>query len=82
MVFRQPTYLDAAVIADVMIRTSSISDAQYARLLSAANRQYNPPTITCAIAFDASAAFVHISRKPHPFEQLILQAYDRAETLP
>ncbi len=82
MVFRQLTDPDAAVIADVMIRTGSISDAQYARLLSAANRQYAPSTITCAVAFDAFATFVHIGHKPHPFEQLILQAYDSAEALP
>jgi hypothetical protein len=56
MIFREPTDPDAAVVADAMIRAGSISDAQYARLLVAADRLYAPPPVTRAVAFDAFGA--------------------------
>jgi len=82
MIFREPTDPDAAVVADAMIRAGSVSDALYARLLVAADRLYAPPPVTRAVAFDAFGTLVHIGRKRHPFERLIRQARDRAETLP
>jgi len=82
MVFREPTDPDAAVTADAMIRVGSVSDDQYARLVAAADRLYDPPPITRAVAFDAFGTLVHIGRKRHPFERLIRQARDRADALP
>jgi len=82
MVFREPTDPDAAVVADAMIRASSVSGDQYARLLAAADRLYAPPPVTRAVAFDAFGTLVHIGRKQHPFERLIRQARDRAQALP
>jgi len=82
MIFREPTDPDAAVVADAMIRAGSVSDALYARLLTAADRFYAPPPVTRAVAFDAFGTLVHIGRKRHPFERLIRQARDRAAALP
>jgi HAD superfamily hydrolase (TIGR01549 family) len=82
MVFREPTDPDAAVVADAMIRAGSVSDTLYARLLAAADRLYASPPVTRAVAFDAFGTLVHIGRKRHPFERLIRQARDQAQTLP
>ncbi|RKE42412.1 MULTISPECIES: HAD family hydrolase [unclassified Sphingomonas] len=82
MVFREPTDPDAAVVADAMIRAGRVSDTLYARLLAAADRLYASPPVTRAVAFDAFGTLVHIGRKRHPFERLIRQARDQAQTLP
>ncbi|MBD8737762.1 HAD family hydrolase [Sphingomonas sp. CFBP 13706] len=88
MVFRAPTDPEAAVIADTMVRTGSVSEDLYARLLTVADRRYAAfrdgvgQPITRAIAFDAFGTLVHIGRKRHPFERLIRQARDRAKMIP
>lgn len=82
IMFREPTDPDAAVIADAMIRAGSVSDTLYARLLAAADRLYASPPVTRAVAFDAFGTLVHIGRKRHPFERLVRQARDQAQTLP
>ena len=82
MMFLEPTDPDAAVVADVMIRAGTVSDALYARLLTAADRFYAPLPVTRAVAFDAFGTLVQIGRKRHPFERLIRQARDQAQALP
>jgi HAD superfamily hydrolase (TIGR01549 family) len=88
MAFREPFDPEAAVIADAMIRASTVSDDLYARLLTVADRRYaafrqgDGQPVTRAVAFDAFGTLVHIGRKRHPFERVIRQARDQAHTLP
>ncbi len=81
-IFREPSDPEAAVIADAMIRAGTVTDDQYARLLAVADRRYDRPPVTRAVAFDAFGTLVRIGRKRHPFERLIRQARDRAAVLP
>ena len=86
--FNDPTDAETAVIADALVHAGTVTDDLYARLLSVGQRRHAEyitppgPPITRAVAFDAFGTLVHIKRKHHPFEKLILANRDAARALP
>jgi HAD superfamily hydrolase (TIGR01549 family) len=82
LIFHEPIDAEAAVIADAMMRTGTVSDHQYARLLVITDRRHDRPRVTRAVAFDAFGTLVRIGRKRRPFERLIQQSREQARALP
>ena len=88
LAFDEPTDAASAVIADALVHTGHVTDDLYARLLAVGQRRHAEyitppgPPVTRAVAFDAFGTLVHIKRKRHPFEKLILANRDAARALP